>query len=1484
MTTKKTVSGYAISVHGQPNTNLNHADLKVDWDKCNNASSIDGKHKPKGKAVSYYKKSNKKVKKPWTLSAHNFQLNIPDCAYINKVTFQVRMKVEGEINVKAPYARFNIYNGTKYIETYTVDDTGWDDGYWYYNPNARLTGTWNTYDYVISGKEFYKRGYPISSLKKSIMGVDLRFYSAKNQSNVNEIDVDYVKCIVEYELPDHKITFDEVTSEDNPRVVDAGEEFKFKVVYQNRSNAGCCDGVNKQIKVGLPPHTVVDVINGDYVNGIWTVRCTPNSKSVLELKLKSYYLGEYPISLSNKDIGDYTYWTYFARPSCNVGDIHVSLGVMQQGVMSCVHITGMCISNYGEYILDTTLNEDISPEDVVWTVEGNPEVTISDPTHLILNIPVNKLVEFKLKGCYVPPNSGQKTCILKDEFENIILEFPYTVLPAPSFVITNKPTSQENNREVMEIPLSPSNILFQTHRVASSTDIQAYVIDCGVADYDKNTVVDECNLTASTWEKINYIGCVPLKYPHYDPKSTFENKLIDKSYKNKTYMGKEGVIEEDITLQFKTPRQDVTTLQGLVELDKPTPINANHKCFEGDALNHRGWVVLSKIEAEQTNPLWYDVDAKVKYITHDINTKFQIFKGLPVNNVPMPDMVVETFGLGDNLSEGLELFNIDTDGGFIYDDDGEDGAKNIFSLDEGQHLSISTRKPLTNVANLRFDWYSNRINELRENNINRIFILKDKTGNHILEYEYTDFNFANEYVTCTVIIRYLNKNGAWETITLENVDLKTELEADPVTVDNNENIGYEGSNSDDEYVEFVDDNGDPIIWTGATTSLTINNITYTGLEILSYFDSKGYNYLSCVEGESLKILNEGYDNDESNAYTPGYIAPSFNPSSYDLSLLYGSSLQFELNNTILKLTDSGYSGREVYKEIELVKGEYFLEALWTNANHDGTTEDVISYIDIALEETVFNTQYVEQYKDLIVSPFPIPNKKVVFTRESREGSIYYLTGEEPFKYMLEPFYQYYCGTDLVTREGISIFNLNNSYTYFYIENGLVRLGFNKYNGSLYLAKYDNINKKYVTTTYLHMSNDIKFSLAKYSDDEITIKAGNDTYFTIWRGHPYIKIKNPTDEIYFDSHFNYCYGDCVDGYAYDYSLIHTFMNTDNLLPSCIGSKSLNTKCVSVDDDLVTTGTNHTITLNAPTHVTALEDVTLTVGLTPATNDGEVHYLVDDVDVATVTAPFSFTGDLFKEGDKTYTVQAVYTGDDDDNIAISDKLTVIAEAPEPAENSYAHNGTPESQQISGKYNLKIIHAPKKFKYKDYLLNHNQQVVIQLTRGGTPMPNMVVEVQRPDGRTSSQYTDSNGKIYIPNNSSEYVPGKYQWGGRFYDEIDEDKNGKVLSKALKWISIDKATPKFTHNASLGKVNKGKSFVVKLNGMNCLAGISNIGLTGKKVTYTVNGGSKKTKTTNSNGNIHIPCNTKGVKKIKLYFAGTKRYGAIKKTFTIKVV
>lgn len=1441
---KETPWHYSSNCHGQPNLNMADVDNREFWKSWENASAKDVTKMPQGSAISYYTAKNihpyeKKpdytktvYTRPFTFTALDFKFNIPKCAYVTKLVFKVRIKVSGKTNIKSPLARFNLYHGTKSVETYQVDDTGWDDGYYYYNPGGKLSTSWQDITYVLSGNEFHKRGYPASEINEQRMGIDLRWYKSSDMSvKDHTVSIQWVACKVFYELADESLTFDKTTSENNPRFTTAGMPYTITVNYKNNSRARCCSQA-ETIDVSLPKGMVVTGVpsKGTYSNNKWLVPCDANSTAKLTLNVTNYSIGEDKIGFTIDNGKKYNYWVYSAPVSNDVGTVTpYPKNPIQKGVKSCVNFKSTVNASDGVATYNIVMDTDNNTNpDIIWTLNDDIEgvsINYEETTNnqVVINVPANEVWEVSFTGCFIPSFVGDSHVSANLDGGTTVTA-PYHSYEPPIFVVRNNPYTDENDISVMELGLTnPSNIVFYTHRVATSTEIEAYVIDCSIADFDANMALDDCTLSANIWEKVNYIGCVPLPFAHFDPKSTYENKEIVESYKNKTYMGKEGVIDENITLNFRVPPKDVTTLQGLVKLDKPTPINASWRCFEGDALNHRGWAVLSKITAEKTNPLYYKCEATVTYITHDIHTKFQIFKNSQVNSTKMPDLLDYTVELGANLSTELDYLDINTDGGFIYDEDGEDGAKNIFSLDEAQHLSIKTKNILSDVSKVRFDWYSNRIREFRENNIQRIFRLIDKDGNSVFEYEYSNFSFEDEFTTCDISIRVKTNTGGWDIKTIESVDLKTETEADPIADGDDEDF-IEVGIIDDDY-EDIDDDED-------------------------------------IESD---LSDEDEDNEPS--YVPGYIAPEFNPNDYDITFIYGTSVEFELNGNSLTIHDAGYNGREVSETVTLVNGNrYFFESYWLNNNQDGMTESLVSYVDIEIMESMLSTLYSEQYSNLIVSPFPIPHKTLVFTRESEEGTIYYLTGEEPFKYMLEPYYQYHCGCDLVSADGISIFDLNNSYTRFYIENGLVRLGFNKFNARLYLAKWDIGSKQWITTNYFHMKDGTKFALEKYSDDKIVIKAGNNTFFTIWRGHPFIGINNPSDKIWIDSKFNYAYSDLVEGVAYPFPLIHDFMNTENMLLDCIGGYVLDDDCITVSDDEIIVGTNHTITLTVPEFATNEQNTTLSATLDPSTTDGVVHFFVDGKEVGTAEYPFNFTYKFDKNGD--HTVQAVYTGDEDDNIAISDEYSIIVKAPDP------RPGTPaDVPGITGTYSLKIISAPSYFTYRD-----GKSVVVQLKRGSTPMKRMPLEIQRPDGHTVTKYTDANGQYAIVNDSVDYVPfDSYQWGARFYDSTDEDRDRKFICEALKWIEIKKATPTFANSSDMGRVTKGKHLRIKLKGV---AGP----LEDKSLTYKINGGTKKTKTTNQYGNIHIACNTKGDYKIKVWFAGSKRYAKQEYSFNYKVV
>lgn len=1463
--TKTDTSGtrYAKTAHEQPNANATDAKARFGWEDYHKASAADPSKQPAGTAKSsfgyarvyqdnLYRVYRNELCRPWTFAGNNFDLNIPECAYIKKITFTAKIRVKGKITVKAPKGRFNLYHGTKNVKNNIKNDTGWKDGYYQYNPNKNLSNNWQSIEYVMTGDEFRRRGYPVSELNTAKMGIDLSWYHATSVKGIHEVEIQYVACKVDYELPDESVVITQVTTEDNPLMTESGTPFRIIAKYYNNSNAGCCGNTAKVINVKLPPNVTATKVmgQGDYSDGEWTVQCVPNAFSFIALDVMDYGIGEKSIDFQNKDVNA-RLWYYSASVANDVGEVTPHPDTyMQKGLNSCVTFKSLVNASDGKATFNINMDTlKASNPNVKWSIiseKTSPDVSLKTDectnNKAVFNVPREQRVEITFKGCYVPTFTGETSVTVNLDGKNP-KEAEYIVLPAPVFHVRNTAKTTEKERGIEEIVLNPSTLEFITHRIASTTELGAYVIDCGVDEFDKTMVEKECTLTADVWEQVDYIGVVPLEYHHYDPDSTYSNKAISNSYKNKTYKGKEGVIDEKISLKFKARPWQVPTLQGLTKLDKPTPINANHKCFEGDPLNHRGWAVLSEIKAERTNPLWYDVEAEVDYITHDIHTKFQIFKELAVNNVPMPDLTVEVVGIDENLATRLDIFNVTTDGGFIYDEDGEDGTNNIFSLDEGQKLNINTVKALSDVANIRFDWYSNRINELRENNLERVIRLRDESGESVFEYEYTNFKFYEDYITCTAIVRIKTADG-WATYEYPDLDMRMEVEADLKSdVDEESEVIYDDDASEEEYYKY-------------------NSETRT-YELVSDEDYDGDLYTYDEDTDTYNLIVDGGDEP---AYEEGYVAPAFDLNKYNVTQIYGTSLLLHLNGSKLQIVDEGYNGREfVSDEIQLISKNYHFETEWKNNNVDGNTEDIISYIGLSLEETILETDYSQYYKDTVVSPFPIPYKTVMFTRKSEEGTIYYLTGGEPYKYMLEPFYQYYCGCDLLG-DRTSIFDLNNSYTYYYIENGLVRLGFNKYNGRLYLAKYDAESEEWITTHYFHLVNEPKFAVETYSDDKIVIKAGNDTFFTIWRGRPFIGIKNPTDTIYIDSNFSYCLSDKINGDEYTYPRIFSFNNTDNMLPMGIGGNTLDSDEFTIDDDEEIIITSYDITLSIPSDIYGNDEVNIIPTITPTPTTGKVHLIVNGEDVTNSETPFTVTHTFKSEG--AYKIYAVYVGNENDDIAISPVYDVVVK-PRPLEQD-------PKPEVQGAYNMRIVSAPKKFVYRD-----GQKVVIQLRKGTTEMPKMIVEkvVPSSSGSIYTAETDNNGKVEIRNSDERWLPGKHQWGARFYDP----ENGKLVCEALRWITIEKATPTFTHNAANGIVSKGKSLTVKLNGVDSKADSKKAGLAKHKVTYK-EGRKKGSTETNANGKFSVKFNTRGTKKLKVIFAGNKRYKAVSKTFTIKVV
>lgn len=244
---------------------------------------------------------------------------------------------------------------------------------------------------------------------------------------------------------------------------------------------------------------------------------------------------------------------------------------------------------------------------------------------------------------------------------------------------------------------------------------------------------------------------------------------------------------------------------------------------------------------------------------------------------------------------------------------------------------------------------------------------------------------------------------------------------------------------------------------------------------------------------------------------------------------------------------------------------------------------------------------------------------------------------------------------------------------------------------------------------------------------------------------------------------------------------------------------------------------------------------------------------------------------------HTVQAVFKGNKELGVAISDKITLQAQ-----------QRNDDNALVGGKYILEIIRMPKTMKYME-----QPNWIWRLTKGGTgvanvdvtdtevttrPVSGRTVELVCPTGNTDfntvySAQTDSNGYIHLKSRPvsqlRQWKVGKYKVGAKFYHFQEQEENGKILTEVWRKITIEKNDPIISFRAS-GSKGKNARFTLK--------DPQGVGIANKKLTIKV-GSKKYIKTTNSNGHVYLMINNKGHFKYKVGYAGDKNLNKLVKTF-----
>lgn len=265
-----------------------------------------------------------------------------------------------------------------------------------------------------------------------------------------------------------------------------------------------------------------------------------------------------------------------------------------------------------------------------------------------------------------------------------------------------------------------------------------------------------------------------------------------------------------------------------------------------------------------------------------------------------------------------------------------------------------------------------------------------------------------------------------------------------------------------------------------------------------------------------------------------------------------------------------------------------------------------------------------------------------------------------------------------------------------------------------------------------------------------------------------------------------------------------------------------------------------------------------------NNGDV--VLDDNDdpvyVENVTNP-QFA--LNFADNEAHTVQAVFKGNKEIGVAVSDPIILQAEQrPEVS---------PQEEPLSGTYVLEITKMATSMKYME-----QPDWQFKLSKGGQLCDGKTVEINFPYGEGGyngiSSMTTKNGYINIKSRGlgdlKKWEVGKYKICGRFYHYDEIENNKKVLTQVCKEITIKKNNPKIAFKAA-GSKGKNARFTLQDPQGQAMAN--------KKVTIKV-GSKKYIKTTNSNGNAFLAVNNKGKFTYKVTYGGDKNLNS--KTFTFE--
>ena len=606
----------------------------------------------------------------------------------------------------------------------------------------------NKYDFDSHTLQFTIKGLTIAQLKNLIIEVD---WDRTLISGASTISVNRARLSVDYSLQNPKWTiYDSV----NTTSTTVDKTIAWKITAKNSGYCG-----SGSVKLSLPKGVTVNSSsgNGSYNSStkVWSFSGICKGKSVTRtFYIKSGSVGSKTLTALNQstyksndsltrkvsftqkevpvnptpsitprdDIITYTFYDTFSK---------------EEGQYFDVNIQGMKENHTGE-------------STVCYTLQTSANVELEEPvkTHAELLDENYNIASIKRD------NEGDTTLCLnldeanEDYIANVRIYIYCTDDTEGSITFTN---SGNSYTETFDILPARKNEFYTEYVPSRDKQFVQNSINVGVpnvwtirAKSHNHNFSDEkkSDFIIAIEKLIAYIGCIPIKRPHKEmEKANTTNTKIDNTYLNRRYLGKEGDTREEIPMTLRMKWQDVATLQGLVALDKPIPIDLIPELPDGDPVNHRGWAELTAVKnIWKVNDLVYECQPEVDYLTHALLTKFAIQAKDNLTTNKLDYFLSETMTYNGNL---LDKFNVSYSQFWTNLEDEQGNITGTYEIEPSTDLYLNSIDVLKDYSNYNIK-YRNELPALMSEDYDKnwemaIRVLDKNTRQILFEHKYNNF-------------------------------------------------------------------------------------------------------------------------------------------------------------------------------------------------------------------------------------------------------------------------------------------------------------------------------------------------------------------------------------------------------------------------------------------------------------------------------------------------------------------------------------------------------------------------------------------------------------------------------------------------------------------------------------------------------------------------------------------------------------------------